>query len=104
MDAWNNFWSWLGHIFAGGSIAAALVGVVPWAAAVFGMIYYSIQIYESKTCQHWLATRRARRIATYRGAIAKLEAESRMVQTKKFAEIEVEKKLEDVLSQSSKTS
>lgn len=39
---------------AGATIVASLAGFLPPLAAIAGIIWYGIQIYESKTCQIWV--------------------------------------------------
>ena len=67
----------LGHIFSAGAIIGTFIGWLPGVAAVVALIWYMIQIYESKSVQNWLRTRRMRRLAAYKIAIAQLEAEEK---------------------------
>ena len=67
---------------AAAAILGALFGWLPYAAAALGLCWYSIQIWESRTCQHWWhnrqMVRKARKITKLRARekviVAKLEA------------------------------
>lgn len=63
MEGSHNISAWIGNAFSAGAIVGTLVGWLPAAAALVGLIWYLIQIYESQTAQRWLASRRARKIA-----------------------------------------
>lgn len=65
---------WLGNIFSAGAIVSTMAGWVPAIAAIVGLIWYLIQIYESATVQRWLATRRVRKIAKMKAQVMMLEA------------------------------
>lgn len=45
------------------AIVGVFVGALPTIAAVVALVWYLIQIYESKTFQNWYQKRRARRAA-----------------------------------------
>lgn len=45
---------------SGLAIVATLVGLLPSIAAIAGIVWYGIQIFESKTVQGWLAKRKAK--------------------------------------------
>ncbi len=64
-----------------GIIVASLMSVVPPIAAILGLLYYAIQVYESKTVQHWLLDRRQKHAAR---RLRKLEARRKVI----VAEIE----------------
>lgn len=80
VNNWQDFASWVGHFFSGVTLVGALSGFFPPFAALVAIIWYSIQIYESKTVQRWVSTRRARRIVAAQKLIEKLEAQSRIVE------------------------
>lgn len=65
---------WLGNIFSAGAIITTALGWVPAIAAIVGLIWYLIQIYESATVQRWLATRRIRKIARMKARVIMMEA------------------------------
>lgn len=44
-----------------GAIVATFLGLLPSFAAVAGIIWYGIQIYESKTVQAWVAKMKAKK-------------------------------------------
>lgn len=74
----DDFWGgvyWLGHALSPIAIVGTMVGYFPAFASVVALIFYFIQIYESKTCQTWLQTRRLRKIAVLKVAMARLEAQ-----------------------------
>lgn len=48
-------------VAAGAGIVGTLVGALPAVAALIGIIYYCILVYESKTVQGWLDRRRRAR-------------------------------------------
>lgn len=75
----------VGDVFAGGAILTSLLGYLPAIAAVIGVIWYLIQIWESKTVQDWYARRAAaRKIAK----IASLKAQQKIL-TAELAALEV---------------
>lgn len=86
MDAWNDFVHWLGHVLSGAAVVGAFVGLLPPIAALVGVVYYSIQIYESQTVQQWKATRRSRKIARLRKEIDRLDTASKIAIVKKVAD------------------
>lgn len=61
------------HTGAVASILGSLVGWLPPLAAVLAAIWYSIEIYESKTFQRIIVDRRARRVIRMRARILELE-------------------------------
>ena len=69
----------LGHLFSAGAIIGTFSGWLPGIAAVVALVWYVIQIYESKTAQHYFRTRRERQLAAYKVAIAKLEAREKAI-------------------------
>ena len=69
-----NFAAFFGHAISGAAIIGALVNVFPAVAATAALIWYLIQVYESKWMQTRLSTRRLRQIARLKVEIARLEA------------------------------
>lgn len=54
------------HLVSGAAILGALIGVLPVLSALGALVWYALQIYETKTAQRWLQAhkkpkRRARR-------------------------------------------
>jgi hypothetical protein len=69
---------WIGNGFSIATIATTFIGWTPAIAAVVALVWYLIQIYESATVQHWLGTRRLRKIVRLRARAAVLETEIRI--------------------------
>lgn len=69
-----SFGAWLGHMFSTGAILGTLWGVFPPIAVMLAIIWYLLQIYESKRVQMWLSSRRLRKIARLKLEQARLEA------------------------------
>lgn len=67
---------WLGDLASAGAIVGVVVGWFPLIAAVAGFIWYAIQIWESRTVQHWFQNRRMVRKAK---KIAKLKAKEKVI-------------------------
>jgi len=65
---------WLGNVFSAGAIIASVIGLIPVIAAFVGLIYYLIQIYETKTVQRWVHARRSRKIARLKARVMMMEA------------------------------
>lgn len=51
-----------GDVAAASSVLAALFGLMPAIAGIFGIVWYGIQIWESKTVQHAGKRWRERRV------------------------------------------
>lgn len=77
MDSSHTVQAWAGNIFSIGAIAGAIVGYLPTAAAIVGLVWYLIQVYESATIQRWLAARRSRKIARLKARVLMLEAQGK---------------------------
>jgi uncharacterized membrane protein YbaN (DUF454 family) len=77
-----------GHVASWVAIATAFLGVLPPLIAVFaalmGVLYYAIQIVESRTFQHWISNRRMKGQSK---KLASLKAQE-LVTTAKIAAIE----------------
>lgn len=65
---------WFGNAVSSAAIITAIMGILPAAAALVGLIYYLIQIYESTTVQHWFALRRIRKLARLKAQVMMIEA------------------------------
>lgn len=74
MDSTHSIQAWIGNAFSLGAIAGALLGWVPTVAAIVGLVWYLIQIYESQTVQRWLAARRVRKLARLKARVLMMEA------------------------------
>lgn len=55
--------SWIGHTLSGAALLGSIVGWFPGVAAGVALLWYGIQIYESKTYQGWKRGRLLRKIA-----------------------------------------
>lgn len=68
-----------GHVVAVSTWLLSLVGVLPALAAMVGIVYYAIQIFESPTVQKrldkWRVTRKTRKIARLKAEQKLLVAE-----------------------------
>lgn len=74
MDSQFDLSHWIGHAVSSIAVVGAILGILPAAAALAGLIWYAIQIWESNTVSRWRRTRAERRLTHHRAAIAKLEA------------------------------
>ena len=71
-----------GDVLGAGAIVGSLLGYLPPAAAFLALIWYAIQIWESRTIQHWwrnrVEVRRAKKLVKLRARekilVAKIEA------------------------------
>jgi hypothetical protein len=66
----------VGHFFATGGIVGSIFSIFPFIAAFVAFIWYLIQIYESRTFQHWRANFLMRRRAK---KLARLHAKEKIV-------------------------
>lgn len=60
---------------ATGIVISALLSFLPPIAALVALLWYFIQIWESKTVREWVARRRARKLARMKAAIVLLETQ-----------------------------
>jgi len=82
MDDYSALTAWVGHSLSGTAILGSLVGLFPPVAAAAAFVWYVIQVYESRTFQHWFRNRqmvhRAKKLARLRAkekiVLAKIEA------------------------------
>lgn len=65
--------SWLGNGISLGMILSTLIGWLPAIAALIGVIWYMVQIYESKTVQRWIDNRLRKKLLKLHAEAAKLE-------------------------------
>lgn len=70
-----------GHVLAVGTWVGTLLGVLPALAALFAVVFYCVQIFESDTVQKWLEAKRKVKKAI---RLAKLKSEHKVL----LAEIE----------------
>lgn len=68
----------IAHIASAGAILGALGGWLPPAAAFIGMVWYCIQIFETKTVQDWIKRRRTRKVVEE--AVAEALVENKVVE------------------------
>ena len=66
---------WTGHVLSFGALFAALGGFIPPVAALASAIWFAVQIYESRTYQHWRRNRMMRAAAK---KLAKLKAKQKI--------------------------
>lgn len=79
MDDYSALTAWVGHSLSGTAILGSLVGLFPPIAAAAAFIWYLIQVYESRTFQHWFRNRQMK----YRAKkLAKLRAQEKIVLAK----------------------
>lgn len=69
--------AWIANTISVAAVLGALWGVIPVLAAFAALIWYVIQIYESRRVQHWLKMRRAQRLADMRAQVEVLERQLR---------------------------
>lgn len=79
MDDYSTLTAWIGHSLSSAAIVGTLVGWFPVVAALAAFIWYIIQIYESRTFQHWYANMQMKRRAR---KLARLQAKERIVLAK----------------------
>ena len=73
MDTQYHLWVW-GNVTSTVAVIGSLFGYVPAIAGLVALLWYFIQIYESRTAQRWMANRRAKQIARLKAKIILLEA------------------------------
>ena len=72
---------WLANIAGAGTIVGAAIGYVPAFAALVALVWYIIQISESKTIQAWIKGRRVRKLAKLKAEAILLEAKLKQPDT-----------------------
>lgn len=65
---------WLANFAGAGSIIGAALGYTPALAAGVALVWYLIQIIESKTVQGWIKNRRTVKLAKLKARAIMLEA------------------------------
>ncbi|HEY5409465.1 MAG TPA: hypothetical protein VIJ94_01945 [Caulobacteraceae bacterium] len=65
---------WLANLAGAGSIVGAILGYTPALAALVALVWYLIQIVESKTVKGIIAGRRVRKLARLKAQAIMLEA------------------------------
>lgn len=68
--------TWIGNGVSLGAIVTSFMGLVPALAALVALLWYLVQIYESKTVQVWIAKRRLRQLARLKAAVMMLETKT----------------------------
>jgi chromate transport protein ChrA len=76
MDAHERINSVISYVVAPGVLAATVAAALPPLAALVAIVWYTVQIYESRTVQRWLAMRQLRRLARMKAAVLMMEAKS----------------------------
>lgn len=76
MDS-SNVSMWVGNALSIGAIIGSFAGWAPAIAAVVALIWYLIQIFESKTVQRWMSERRMRKLARLKARVIMIEAKAR---------------------------
>jgi len=69
----------VGHLVAGSAVLTTIAGMLPPAVALVALVWYVIQIYESKTFQRWY---RDRQVARRAKTLEKLRAREKAVLAK----------------------
>lgn len=75
---WHELNTWVGNSVSLAAIIATIVGWLPPLAALAAIIWYAIQIHESKTIQKWLVARRARKIAVLQRRVQELRQQLKL--------------------------
>lgn len=65
--------SWIGNSASVGVIVSAIIGWLPAAAALIAVIWYLVQLYESKTIQRFLDRRLRKKLVKLHSEAARLE-------------------------------
>ncbi len=68
--------SWVGNSASAVAIVSTFVGWLPPMAALIALVWYVIQIHESKTIQAWHRNRRTRKIARMKARVLMMEAKN----------------------------
>lgn len=88
----NWFDGWTLNIISLGTLFAALSGIAPPIAALLSAVWFAVQIYESRTFQHW---KRNRQMKSRAKKLAKLRAREKVT----LAEIEAIERLRHARSE-----
>ena len=79
MEGFDALTAWTGHVLSGAAIAGTLIGLFPPVAAFAAFVWYTIQIYESRTFQHWYRNLQLKNRARH---LSKLRAQEKIVLAK----------------------
>jgi len=60
---------------AAGIVISAVLSFLPPTAAMVALVWYFIQIWESKTVRGWVSRRRTRKLARMKAAVLLMEAQ-----------------------------
>lgn len=77
MDDQFTFMQWVGHSVSLAAIGGALMGLLPSIAAVAALIWYMLEIYESRTIQKFVRARRLQTLVKLRAKAVALELDIR---------------------------
>ena len=84
-------------VVAAGSIVGSIMGYLPAIASILSIIWFGIQIYESRTFTHWknnwLMKRKAKKIARLKAKEKVLAAEILAIETVRSARVEAREKV-----------
>ena len=90
--------SWVADTLSAGAIVATIAGYLPFIAAVAGLLWYLIQIWESRTVQHWMRNRqmvrKAKRIAKLKAKEKVIVAQLEALETLRQARVDARDKVE----------
>jgi hypothetical protein len=90
--------TWTADIVGLGAIVATIAGYLPILAAMIALFWYCIQIWESRTVQHWYQNRKmirkARKIAQLKAKEKVISAQLDALETIRQAKVEARDKLE----------
>lgn len=70
----NTMLSWTGNLASLGAIVSTFVGLLPPLGAAVAIVWYAINIADSRPVQRWLRSRRAHKIAKLKAKLCELEA------------------------------
>lgn len=65
--------SWIGNSVSVGLIVSSIIGWLPAIASSIAVVWYLVQLYESKTIQRWLDSRLRKKLMKLHAEAAKLE-------------------------------
>ena len=69
----NPIISWTGNLASLAAIIGAFAGWVPVLAALIALVWYTVQIFESRTFQRWRRTRHVRRLLKAKAMVLTME-------------------------------
>ena len=85
----HDYFAWLGNSASVVTILGSIFGLLPPLAALVAIIWYMIQVYESKTYREWRARRlhdkKTRKIARLQAQQKVIQAELEALDTKRAA-------------------